>query len=436
MTQALLDQFPHFSEFDPGAYGEGSLDPLGLSAVAERMAEQMVPGLRARMSQPRFTTLAVAGAHACQAIRDLTAADGKTKPDIAFEWIIVESFVRHRASSDIRALPGTQKTSRAIKMNRRLGPSTYLSGPRVFGFTGVYRPFALDSDLLTKDGSPGTNADALLGTWEKERSLDGFLGGVPRTPGGKLRRKIEEACVAALQSSEATLAPGGSVMRDLAATMVPSDSGPGERRILRSLILSAVGGEPHEIRAELCDRLLQMPHNDMGQREIATRLLDDGTVSVAARAVLQAASTYEECASAIERSFRRILQDAAARGGTFSQSKASKTVGLEEIAAKLPEQVRRAVNAAGHVQDHLAEDVSRNLQAFEDAAEPAAFIEALLSRHDQVQSDKGKRPWIDPLGKNWIVRTPYRNQSVDLTHTNWIHPMRLTTLANFLEETA
>jgi hypothetical protein len=57
VSAALLEQFPRFSEYDPGAVGEGSLDPLGLGAVADRIADRLAPGVRARMSHPRFVTL-------------------------------------------------------------------------------------------------------------------------------------------------------------------------------------------------------------------------------------------------------------------------------------------------------------------------------------------------------------------------------------------
>jgi hypothetical protein len=46
---------------DPVTTGEGALDPLGLSTLGDRLAEQVLPGLRARMARPRFlTAIAVA----------------------------------------------------------------------------------------------------------------------------------------------------------------------------------------------------------------------------------------------------------------------------------------------------------------------------------------------------------------------------------------
>src|ERR1700675_3772246 len=89
----LLDQLPWLSAYDPGAVGEGGLDPLGLGAVAD----VLVPRVRARMSQPRFAPLSAVCAVACQTLGDGLATDNLTMADIAFEWLVVEAMVRSRA---------------------------------------------------------------------------------------------------------------------------------------------------------------------------------------------------------------------------------------------------------------------------------------------------------------------------------------------------
>lgn len=38
----LLDQLPHFSQYDPGTEGDASLDPLGLPTVASRIVQHLV----------------------------------------------------------------------------------------------------------------------------------------------------------------------------------------------------------------------------------------------------------------------------------------------------------------------------------------------------------------------------------------------------------
>ena len=47
---------PQLSDADPTISGEGSLDPLGMAQLADRLAESLLPGLRARMRRIRFLT--------------------------------------------------------------------------------------------------------------------------------------------------------------------------------------------------------------------------------------------------------------------------------------------------------------------------------------------------------------------------------------------
>ena len=48
---------------DPMVSGEGALDPLGLANFGDRLAEELVPGVRARQNRVRFlTAMAVAAA--------------------------------------------------------------------------------------------------------------------------------------------------------------------------------------------------------------------------------------------------------------------------------------------------------------------------------------------------------------------------------------
>src|SRR5258708_1831348 len=88
---------PALSEYDPGTTGEGSLDPMGLAAISDALANRLVPGLRARMQRFRFVTAMAVGALACEALADEIAVDGVSTPSICFEWVVIESFVRRLA---------------------------------------------------------------------------------------------------------------------------------------------------------------------------------------------------------------------------------------------------------------------------------------------------------------------------------------------------
>ena len=91
---------------DPKVTGEGVLDPLGLSTIGDRLADHVLPGLRARMSRPRFLTAMAVCAAVCDGIEDRVADDGVTQSHVVFEWLVVEGFVRSAKREDTIRTPG------------------------------------------------------------------------------------------------------------------------------------------------------------------------------------------------------------------------------------------------------------------------------------------------------------------------------------------
>lgn len=431
-TLSLLDQLPRLSAYDPGATGEGGLDPLGLSAVADRIADVSVPGLRARMSQPRFVTLSAVGAIAYQALHDLRTDDGKTTVDIAFEWVVVEAMVRNPGDSRTEGLPGSQKAARAKAANERLSQRNYLSGPRVFGFTGVYRPFSRDASVLTSDDLPAENAARLVQAWERDFQLNGYVDGLPGEPGGQLRRAIAEACRRTLESGECVVPPTGKLLSDLSNYLAPREARSNERRVLRELIATGA----HEIRNELATQLaVNPPPPEISQRDLALQL--KLKVSKSARVALRAAIDYEDAATALDNTFRRFLAWTAKQHGcVITPSDALKTPGLAELAPRIGDLVQRASASVAELDDEgLCDDAQRAFSRFAGPLTPRGFFDALIERHEEVQAAKKKLAWLDRFDGNWTVRPPYRDQAGDLNDGTWTHPMRLVTLAHFLTQT-
>lgn len=435
MTPSVLDQLPALSKFDPGEVGEGSLDPLGLGAVAERIAECLVPGLRARMSLPRFVTLSAIGAHACQSLSGITSPDGKTTFDLAFEWMVVEALVRNRGDDRLAGVPGSRKAQRARAAGERLCAANYLAGPRVFGFTGVTRPFSIDSKVLQQDGLPGENAERLLTIWESDRGLNGFYSGRPGEPGAKFRRDIESAVRASLSKRQCAAPPTGELLRALAGHVAPREAGPRERAELRRLVTS----EHHRVRHELTRLMLaDMPPTDAWptQKELVTGLFDRAR-GPATRTALRAAIAYEECATAIEYAYRRLLKyGVAEHGGVFSVARGAETPGITELAPRVAVLVRRAIDAAGELDEGLGIDVGTVLGTFERGLTGTEFVEVIIERHEHVQAAKEARMWITPTNRGWYVRPLYRDRRATFDDEIWTHPLRLQTLLGFLVRTS
>ena len=425
----LLEQLPRLSAYDPGADGEGGLDPLGLGAASDRIANVLAPGVRARMIQPRFVTVSAVGAFAYQTLHELTADDGKTTVDIAFEWLVVEAIVRYAEQDLVKALPGSQKAARAKVNGVRLSRRTYLSGPRVFGFTGVYRPLSRDVGVLTPDDRPAANAERLVRAWENDFQLPGYVDGV--SDGGKLRREITDACMQTLEKGEC--AASDRLLRKLAACLAPVKMNGNARHVLRELI--TVG--EHEIRNELTAILVASPPSvDTTQRELALQLL--ARSSPQTQRALQAAIDYEEAATALDNTFRRFLAHTTQQhGSVISRANALQTEGLAELAPRIGDLVQKAIDSTAHLGDvGLSNEVVDGFRLFANRLTAGEFFDALIARHEQVQASKKKLSWLDQIDGNWTVRTPYRTQDNDLKDETWAHPMRLVTLARFLRETA
>ncbi|WP_432830653.1 hypothetical protein [Dactylosporangium sp. CA-092794] len=431
VAAGILEQLPRFSEYDPGAVGEGSLDPLGLAAVAERIADRLLPGLRARMSHPRFVTLSAVGAFACQDLLGVVSSDEKTTFDIAFEWLVVEALVRYPGADRLRGVPGSQKARRAKSLSRRLSAADYLSGPRNFGFTGVYRPFSRDAEVLDPRGLPGPHAEELLLEWEADHGLAGFVGGGPGMPGIKLRREIVKQTAEALRHGRCVAPPTGWFLSDLASVCAPGEARARERAVMLRLVVHS----RHPVRDELTALLRDgMPPPEATQREIALSLLSRSRG--AAHDALHAAVEFETAATAIDNTFRRLLAYAVSLGGAFTIAQGMATPRLSDLAARLGDLTRSAVEAVARLDEGLAHEAVDCLREFDHPMGAQEFVDALIARHQQIQELKGKRMWIDPVKHRWVVRTPYRKQDPDLSDDVWAHPMRLYTLVSFLRACA
>lgn len=135
---------PLLTEADPINSSEGSIDPLGLYAIADSLGVKLAPGVRERQSHPRFLTAIAVGQVICsQFDKDMISEDGISEPWQVYEWYLVEGLIRTLSNSnEVQGLPGRDKAKRAISDHVPLNASRYLKTPSVFGFHGVYRILA------------------------------------------------------------------------------------------------------------------------------------------------------------------------------------------------------------------------------------------------------------------------------------------------------
>lgn len=419
---------PAVSAYDPPASGEGSLDPMGLAAISDRLAEVLVPALRARMSWVRFTTAMAVGAVATESLADEQPIDGVSTPAICFEWLLVEAFVR-RLERDLPSdIPGSQKTRTAINRGERLSRQTYLNSPRVFGFHGVYKPFAVDAGVLTHDLSPAERCIELVRAWEHDHGLAGFADEVAGTDGGSVRKRIQDEVRAALRTGALAVATGAQLLGRLATTLRPDEVGPTEARVLRRLVLD----DRHEYRAELA-RLLEGDDRAATEPELldaARKLASPGL-----RRVIDAVVSYEELAVLINAAFRLLCCVSYSLGGQpLTAAQVADDEMLDKCAREIPERFKRAVDLVAEVTHDV--DLERRLGEFAFPHSPADLVELVLAHHEQVQYGKGgKRSWFEPLRNGWVIRPPYGGpERPDLSV--FVHPVRVHTLRSFIRHTS
>ncbi|GAA4758454.1 hypothetical protein [Gordonia alkaliphila] len=431
----ILDQLPRFSAQDKGAVGEGTLDPLGLSPVAERIADLLAPGLRARMSQPRFTTLAAVGAMAQPEPGPVTASNGPAA-DIAFEWLVAEALARDKSANPPHTFPGSRKVARALRRNERVSASDYLASPRVFGFNGVYRPFARYAGVLDdRSDELGLKAIGLVEAWEQDQGLTGFARRLPGTEGNRFRIEASKHVRDAMEKGVVTAPATGQFLRNLAHVANPTGAGPRERAYLRNLLFHGRVGDG-EIRNELVQLIANELAAGPGDMSISDRSLAETVApkaSTVTRRVLEAAIAYETCAAQMDYAFRSILRHGSSLHGAFTLDMAADAEGVAEIAADFPALVDAAHTAAGALQSPLW--AVSPFEAFTEPLDPLQFAQALITHHHRVQANKAKLSWLDVDGDGWRVRRLFRDQP-ELDPTAWLHPMRLTTIAIFLKATA
>jgi hypothetical protein len=423
---------PELSAFDPPVEGEGSIDPMGLAAISDRLADLLVPGLRARMRRVRFVTAVAVGALTCETLADETPADGISTPSICFEWLVIEALVRRLGGQGFpQGVPGSLKARTVVGRSQRLSAATYLKGPTVFGFNGVYKPFAVDSGIVTSGLEPGVRCAELVRRWGEEQRFDGFTDGVPGTSGGRLRSQVRDEVRGALRSGRCTTNPGSWLFGRLAASLHPDTAGLGERRALRALITD---GE-HGTRAELARHVAEV-----GESLTEAQLLGAvrGRCSSALGRIVDAVVAYERFAALADAAFRTLCSVSHSMG---AQPLTPKCVRDHEMIVRCATELPDRYRAASERLVAVAADVGleERLGEFAIGRSPAELVEVVLVHHERVQAAKppnGKRPWFEPLHDGWVVRGPYGSPQQPELGPWFVHPVRVAPLRHFLEDTA
>lgn len=421
-------QLPFLTEADPDLLSEGSIDPLGLASLSERLAEKIAPWVTSRMARVRFVTAIAAGSVVTQDMSDFPSADGVTTPYLAFEWHVVEAFGRYRGLDRDAGygVPGISKARSVAARSGHLDALSYLKAPKVFGFHGIYKRLArgmgvVDDELLLQE-----RGDQLVRAWEAEQGLEGFADRKAHTPGGKLAARLARLTLDALRQGRVTERPTSHLWWRLVRIFRPDAIGDAEGRLLygwltdpaapmrRELVQVIEAAGPFETEAEALRRIRPKASSDLAVR-------------------LDAIEAYEGLAEVLMTAFRHLRYASTSEGWIDPGTTASHPTMLRCVKL-LPQALSRA-------QDRLAEvgyeaDLDPLMSSFAAVSHPADLAEALLSHHTATQAEKppGKRPWFESSSKGVIVRPPYRLEEPPELRGIYVHPYRVGAIRQFIED--
>lgn len=435
---------PLLSARDPAISSEGTLDPLGLYQIADALALKLIPGIRERMSHPRFLTLTAVSLAVCSGFDDdALSIDGVSEPWQVFEWYVVEGLVRCTKEKDLlRGLPGTDKVTRAIQNNIPISARSYLKTANVFGFHGVYR---LLSRTLNIDvnGRLGENGFRLVSAWREEQGLPDFYESSSGR-GYEVMKTWRDAVRDGLAKGSVDRSGAWQGWQLIADHLNPYGAGTKEQQALQDLLLSYEKGYIRKlvqfmITSEGSGIVQQMhAHIDNGgawsERPFHEALLRISNPDL--QELLDAILTYETFARLLQDAFEDCLCEMTKYEGKTPMTALAECQNVKKAAERIPVEYSETMDKLGPLGE-----IPRFQQLFSSLADKSApqdWVESLLQHHIRVQKNKppnGKLPWFDRFDDGaCTIRQGYTRENGGRGDDSYVHPYRLNSLWTFARD--
>ncbi len=411
--------FPFATPYDPSQDPATSVDPLGTTVAAERLADLLLPGLTARMWRPRLLTFSVVAALvAARAAELLKQDDVYETARLAFERLYVAALVRQATGDSeltdgIRRIPGTDRARAALSRDEPLTRASFLKGQSVNGPTGVMARLARNLKIVDDENHLDTSGQGLALAWAKDEGLPGILEGNPAAgDGGKWLTQMAKATQEAVKGQW----PGGqsSLWSSLVDRLRPDRMQKHERKFILAALTSDPAGQRARTLALLVDAVETYREASNEGRSTVERmvmqnglreLLGSDTLDRLLRLVVEAIDAHEECSALLLEAFDTIRWSLSSKGALAeAQVLADKAVAkaLEKIRKQLTRQ-RAVLDAAitrliaepaidrkvPKLLRQMSDDIAAGLPSSE------SFLSALLDRHRRVQQEKRKGDWIE-----------------------------------------
>lgn len=419
---------PFLTTYDPPGSSEGTLDPLGLYQIADRLAAKLVPAVRERMQRIRFLTAMAVGAYLTSEI-DPDLEHPETPPFIVWEWLVIEAIIRSMdQKGGLWGIPGTRVTRRALGEHNYLDLRSYLKTPRIFGFHGVYKRLAVHLGLLDVHLGPGPKCEQLIDAWARDSGY-GNLSGVRQ-----LLDKWQSAVIRSMSQKPPKTRTGWNHKdwAELYELLEPGGGKKKEKEFLQNLLLAA-----DERKLEALPAIWQLQDefsNDQYREERVHDRLKQEEPSYTA--LLEAIEAYEKFSRCLTDTFDIIRSEAGtADAGGFEIN----ALGQDEDAVSSLEDLNlrydQTYHRLGEIDLQVMNLFSERFSAFAEPMKAAEGAAAVCELHEQVQRGKsieGKRPWFDRISKDRIyMRQPYRKPRRPIEPDHYVHDYRGKPIRNF-----
>lgn len=451
--------FPFATPYDPSKDPATSVDPLGTTSLAERLADLLLPGFTARMWRPRLLTFsAVAALVAAKATELLKQDDQYDVARLAFERLYVSALVQAAAkdpvlASGIRRVTGSDRAREALARGEPLTRANFVKGQSVNGPTGVMARLARNLRIVDDENRLDTKGQELILSWAKDAGLVGILEGKSEAgDGGKWLMQMAKATQEAVKGTW----PGNqsSVWSELTSRLRPDEMNKHERKFIHALIST----DPTGLRARVLPMLVSAidTYNDgieEGRSAVERSVLQEGVrpllkstdeVDKVLDILFATIDAHEECSSLLLSAFDTIRWALSSKGTlTESQLLADNTVtkNLERARKALAKELVGLERAIVRVDAEPT--IDRKLlaplqQMRSDVGAAATSVESLLStlldRHKRVQKDKRKGEWIE-RGPNLTIMPSFGFPDDPPNYSGqYLHPFRITNAYAMLGE--
>lgn len=426
---------PNLTSYITLENSQGTLDPLSLYSIADKLALRLAPDLRERMKHPRYLTAIAAGAVICSEFGDENLASDEISPPYqVYEWHIVSALVK-RFQKDRRdellGMPGREKATNALKLRSPLSAITYLKTPSVFGFHGVYRTLATGISL-TYDNQLGEFGTRLLDVWEKEQGLEGFRIGIRNTKGYELRSRLQDAVLKAKENGQVTKPWSWEYYNAIAEYFAPKSPGILESNLLFERLLEANTPSRAELIRFLISQDGQKVIKTESEKQIHNIFLEKVNYS---KEIIKAIQAYEYVARLLYNAFYESLQFMDKHQGRGSIKDFISLYHVKRAITELPEAFKNADIFLEPYQQESSVFFTQ-FQPLRETFKPTDWVKILFEYHRQKQRDKppsGKAAWLlENTGGNYLLNTSQMDAT--LKEDEYVHQYRSFTLQSFMKD--